>query len=121
LDQFRETERKDHVMRPLKKLLAATTLTAAAGSVFVAAAPASDASVSRPAGILSTAPSCVSRAVYSTPAGFDVFMQNHCGHTVYVRVIISGGPDSVCIELLTNQDRTWSSGIIGDYAYLATC
>jgi hypothetical protein len=109
-------------MPMLSRLLGAGALTATVGSVLAAAAPASYASVDRPAGALSEAPTCVSRTVYEVPDGFDVFMTNNCGYTVYVRVIVNWAPDSVCAQLLPGQSRTWHYvGITGSYDHLATC
>ncbi|MFI2663497.1 hypothetical protein [Micromonospora carbonacea] len=87
------------------------------------ASPATDnMAASGAPGVTATAPSCVSRTVYEVPGGFDVFLQNRCGQVMYVRVIVDWDIDSVCIQLLVNQNRTWHYyGVTGQYRRLDTC
>ncbi|GAA3102244.1 hypothetical protein [Streptosporangium carneum] len=111
-------------MRLLKKLASAAAAAVMAGGALLATAPGSyAASEPDPApALLVEAPTCVSRPVYEVPGGFDVFMTNRCGRTMYVRVIVDWAPDSVCIELLNNQSRTWHyQGVTGQYDHLALC
>ncbi|GAA3905707.1 beta-Ig-H3/fasciclin [Streptomyces lannensis] len=69
-----------------------------------------------------TAPSCISRPVYSTPDGFDVFLTNNCGRTMSVKVIVDNGGDSNCYVMSAGTSHTFSySGIFGTYGKTVIC
>ncbi|MFD3420997.1 hypothetical protein [Streptomyces decoyicus] len=40
--------------------------------------------------------------------GFDAYITNHCGRTVYVQVIIGWGPDSGCYPVANEKARVVS-------------
>jgi hypothetical protein len=105
-----------------KKLASAAAAAVMAGGALLATAPGSYAASEPDPALLVEAPTCVSRAVYEVIGGFDVFMTNRCSSTKYVRVIVDWASDSVCIELLKTQSRTWGyRGVTGQYDHLALC
>ncbi|MEW2121988.1 beta-Ig-H3/fasciclin [Streptomyces sp. NPDC005474] len=96
----------------------AVVLTALGGALTVTA-PAANAA---PAAIGDTAPACISRPVYSTPNGFDVFLTNKCGGTRAVKVIVDSGGDSPCYVMGNNTSVTFSyEGIFGNYGKTVMC
>jgi hypothetical protein len=116
------------MVRKFASTVAAAVLMSAVIAFGVGAAPASasppadSAVTSADSWILLEAPTCVSRAAYEVPDGFHVFMTNNCGVVRYVRVIIDWAPDSVCIQLLVGQSRTFQyRGVTGQYDHLAVC
>ncbi|MEU3188392.1 beta-Ig-H3/fasciclin [Streptomyces sp. NPDC006923] len=69
-----------------------------------------------------TAPSCVSRSVYTTPGGFDVYLKNNCAGTMSVQVDVSSGGDSPCYVLSAGADETFEyRGVFGNYFKTILC
>lgn len=69
-----------------------------------------------------TAPSCVARTVYETPAGFDVHLQNNCGGTMSVKVIVDSGGDSPCYVMSRGVSKNFIyEGIFGSYGKTVLC
>ncbi|SDK35189.1 hypothetical protein SAMN05421874_10741 [Nonomuraea maritima] len=110
----------------LKKLAMTAATMVAVWSVGAATAPASYAAspegFSGPVSPMAEVASCVSRTVYTTPYGWDLFIQNRCSTTQRVKVIVDWGGDSDCISVGAGQNHTYSyDGITGSYGHLHPC
>ncbi|MFD8597197.1 hypothetical protein ACFV1L_19555 [Kitasatospora sp. NPDC059646] len=75
---------------------AATALTVLGGAL--ATAPAAHAAGG-------TAPACIARVVDEMPDGQHVWLQNNCGRTMHVKVIVDGWYDSSCLRLADRATR----------------
>ncbi|SDD37847.1 hypothetical protein [Actinokineospora iranica] len=103
------------VVSPVKTAIMALVV----GGVSLAAAPTATATEN---GVTGTAPACVSRNVYATPNGFDVFLQNNCGGTMSVKVIVNNGGDSPCYVMGAGTSKTFIyEGVFGTYDKTVTC
>ncbi|WP_182905129.1 beta-Ig-H3/fasciclin [Microbispora sp. H13382] len=68
------------------------------------------------------APACVNRTVYGTPTGFDVYLQNKCGGTMSVKVIVKQGGDSPCYVMSKGTSKIFAyEGIFGKYDKTVLC
>jgi hypothetical protein len=103
-----------------KQLAVAAAATAAIGG-FIVSAPAAQASVST-AAAGGTAPACIARVVDGTSDGFSVYLDNNCGKTMRVKVIVDSGGDSPCYSMAAGSSRLWYyHGVFGQYGRTATC
>ncbi|MCZ1006257.1 beta-Ig-H3/fasciclin [Streptomyces lydicus] len=97
-----------------------TAVTAAIGGFIIVAPAAQAAGDSAAAG--GTAPACINRMVDGTPDGFSVYLSNHCGKTMRVKVIVNSGGDSSCFTMSAGSDRLWYyTGVFGQYGRTVTC
>lgn len=91
-------------------------VTAAVAGGLALSAPTASAAVG------DTAPSCVSRTVYSTPAGFDVLLQNKCASQMSVKVIVDYGGDSNCYVMSKGTVQVFVyEGVFGSYHKTVLC
>ncbi|KUO11028.1 beta-Ig-H3/fasciclin [Streptomyces sp. DSM 15324] len=91
-------------------------VTAAVAGGLALSAPTASAAVG------DTAPSCVSRTVYSTPDGFDVLLENKCASQMSVKVIVDYGGDSNCYVMSKNTVQVFVyEGIFGSYHKTVLC
>ncbi|MEU3795797.1 beta-Ig-H3/fasciclin [Streptomyces fructofermentans] len=103
-------------MRIRTTLVRAAAVTAAVAGGLALSAPTASAAVG------DTAPACVKRTVYETPAGFDVFLQNTCGGTMSVKVIVDNGGDSNCYVMSAGTNKNFVyEGIFGSYGKTVLC
>lgn len=99
-----------------RKFVQIFAVTAAIGGSLILSAPVASAAVG------DIAPSCVTRAVYETPAGFDVYLKNNCGGDVSVKVIVDNGGDSPCYVMSRGVSKNFIyEGIFGSYGKTVTC
>lgn len=101
-------------MRLPRKLSVVAAMTAALGASLVSAPSAYAAG--------GTAPACIQRNVYETSKGFDVSLQNNCGKTMRVQVVVNSGSDSTCY--IAAAGASWIyvyEGIFGSYSRTAVC
>ncbi|MFF0793673.1 hypothetical protein [Streptomyces spiralis] len=103
----------------MNSLLSRTAISTAIGAclLFTGAAAASADTVTHLVSAGGTAPACIGRAA-SDLGGF-VYVGNHCGKTMRVKVIIDFGPDSSCWTLAPEQVRRHN--YYGSYGKTITC
>ncbi|MFE6555070.1 beta-Ig-H3/fasciclin [Streptomyces sp. NPDC057746] len=103
-------------MNLLRKQLAVVSAaaTAAIGG-FIIGAPAAQAAGG-------TAPACITRVVNGTSDGFSVYLDNNCGKTMRVKVVVDSGGDSPCFTMSAGSSRLWYyTGVFGQYGRTVTC
>ncbi|GGZ30312.1 beta-Ig-H3/fasciclin [Streptomyces poonensis] len=99
--------------------IAACTVAAAAATVGLAVT-APTASAAPAAG--GTAPACIGRYVDGDPDGFTVLLENNCGKTMRVQVVVAYAPDSSCYTLSAGASKLYTyRGITGVYDRTAVC
>ncbi|MGW9432432.1 hypothetical protein ACWHA1_31395 [Streptomyces decoyicus] len=85
---------------------------------FTPAAPTASAAPAKVMG-----PACLDvDVIESQDVGFDAYITNHCGRTVYVQVIIGWGPDSGCYPVANEKARVVSyRGVLCVYEDTVFC
>ncbi|MFJ5926963.1 hypothetical protein ACIQF6_30675 [Kitasatospora sp. NPDC092948] len=78
-------------------------VTAAAAALTVLGAALAAAPAAYAAG--GTAPACIARVVDEMPDGQHVWLENNCGKTMHVKVIVDGWYDSSCLRLADRASR----------------
>jgi hypothetical protein len=107
----------------MRKALVGTLTAAAAVALGTAAVPAQAATTDATAPMAGgTAPACIVRTVDYTEQGFWVFLENTCGRTMRVQVIVDYTPDSSCMTMGSGDTKAWYSyGTAGRYVRTAVC
>ncbi|HZG06527.1 MAG TPA: hypothetical protein VE546_23630 [Streptomyces sp.] len=105
-------------MSSRRKLAAVAVVTAVIGSGFTISAPAATAASAPAVSPRGTAPSCVSRDVVKQEK--KVTIQNNCGKTMHLKLVIKNGPDGECWTYRDGEARLWRWKV-GSYGKVVTC
>lgn len=87
----------------------------AANGATAGAAPLPDAHATG-----GTAPACVARVVDEQPDGQHVWVDNECGKTMHIKIVVSGASDTGCNTLRDGQTREWVLKL-GSYDKTVVC
>ncbi|MET9294067.1 beta-Ig-H3/fasciclin [Streptomyces sp. NPDC003077] len=68
-----------------------------------------------------TAPSCIQRYVHGEGATLEILLNNYCGRTMRVQVVISGDSDSPCFTMRDGTRKLWRYSGYGTYDRTAVC